>query len=158
MSGGPGKADDVGSRREHSDSRSAGLPGAFTPSQVCRSGGLIAPETAFAEAREWLPGILERRHLPVAPALATLDLIAGLVQKIEFDAYSQREDVARQRMDQRVRTIGPSWRQLWCSIARSGRRTPTSSGAEWQRGLRTEWSCISRRLAPAGSFDDASAL
>lgn len=60
-----------------------------------------APDTAFAEAREWLPNILERRHMPVAPALATLDLISGLVQAIECDVYSQYEALARQRIESR---------------------------------------------------------
>ena len=27
----------------------------------------LAPDTAYAEAREWLPNILERRHVAVAP-------------------------------------------------------------------------------------------
>jgi PIN domain len=29
----------------------------------------LAPDTAFEEAREWLPGILERRQVPIAPAM-----------------------------------------------------------------------------------------
>jgi hypothetical protein len=35
----------------------------------------LAPDTAFEEARERLPEILERRRLPVAPALAILNLL-----------------------------------------------------------------------------------
>jgi predicted nucleic acid-binding protein len=61
----------------------------------------LAPDTAFAEAREWLPSVLERRNMPVAPALATLDLISGLVQTIECEVYSQYEALARQRLDRR---------------------------------------------------------
>ncbi len=61
----------------------------------------IAPDTAFQEAREWLPEIMDRRQMPVAPALAALDLIAGLVPSIECDIYSQHEAVARQRIDKR---------------------------------------------------------
>lgn len=34
----------------------------------------VAPDTAFGEAREKLPEILERRKTPVAPAMAALDL------------------------------------------------------------------------------------
>ncbi len=41
---------------------------------------LLASGTAFQEAREKLPGILERRKLPVFPAIAALDLAAVLVQ------------------------------------------------------------------------------
>jgi predicted nucleic acid-binding protein len=61
----------------------------------------VAPDTAFQEAREWLPKILERRQLPPAPALAALGLIADLVQEIERDLYAQYEAVARQRIDLR---------------------------------------------------------
>ena len=61
----------------------------------------LAPDTAFAEAREWLPEILERRQLPVAPAIAALDLIARLVRTIECEVYSPYEAVARERMDRR---------------------------------------------------------
>ncbi|MCL4853891.1 MAG: hypothetical protein KJZ78_21235 [Bryobacteraceae bacterium] len=61
----------------------------------------LAPDTAFQEAREWLPEVLERRQLPVSPALAALDLISGLVQLVESDLYSQHEAVARQRIDKR---------------------------------------------------------
>ena len=39
----------------------------------------LAPDTAFEEARERLPEILDRRKVPVAPALAILWLLAGLV-------------------------------------------------------------------------------
>ena len=61
----------------------------------------VAPETAFQEAREWLPEILERRRLPATPALAALDLIAGFVQRLECEVYAQYEAVARQRIDKR---------------------------------------------------------
>ncbi len=61
----------------------------------------LAPDTAFEEACEWLPEVLGRRQLPAAPALEALDLIAGLVQRIECEVYSQYEAVARQRIDQR---------------------------------------------------------
>ena len=61
----------------------------------------VAPDTTFQEARDWLPEILERRQLPVTPALAALDLIAGLVQRIECEVYSQYEAVARQRIGKR---------------------------------------------------------
>jgi predicted nucleic acid-binding protein len=61
----------------------------------------LAPDTAFQEARERLPQILERRKVPVAPALATLDLVGGLVQTVEIETYSQFESIARERIDRR---------------------------------------------------------
>jgi predicted nucleic acid-binding protein len=61
----------------------------------------LAPDTAFQEARKRLPEILERRQVPAAPAIAVLDLIAGLVQRIESEVYSRYEAVARRRIDKR---------------------------------------------------------
>ena len=61
----------------------------------------LAPDTAFQEAREHLPQILERRNVPLAPALAVLELVAMLVQTIEIEAYSRFESVARERIGRR---------------------------------------------------------
>jgi predicted nucleic acid-binding protein len=60
-----------------------------------------APDNAFQEAREHLPKILERRRVPLAPALAMLDLVATLVQTLEIEAYSRFESVARERTGRR---------------------------------------------------------
>jgi predicted nucleic acid-binding protein len=46
-----------------------------------------------------VPG--ERRQVPVAPAIAALDLIADLVQTIESEVYARHEAVARQRIHER---------------------------------------------------------
>jgi predicted nucleic acid-binding protein len=61
----------------------------------------LAPDTAFQEAREHLPQILERRNVPLAPAFAVLELVATLVQIIEIETYSRFESVARERIGQR---------------------------------------------------------
>ena len=61
----------------------------------------LAPDTAFQEAREHIPMILERRRVPVVPALATLDVVAELVQTVESETYMRFEAVARQRIDRR---------------------------------------------------------
>ena len=61
----------------------------------------MAPDVAFQEAREYLPGILERRQIPAAPAMATLALLAELVQTVEVEMYSSFETIARQRIDRR---------------------------------------------------------
>ncbi|HEY3840326.1 MAG TPA: PIN domain-containing protein [Bryobacteraceae bacterium] len=64
---------------------------------------LAAPDTAFAEARGKLPGILLRRRdmIPTASALATLDALAKLVLPIEFETYGKLEMPARQRIERR---------------------------------------------------------
>lgn len=61
----------------------------------------MAPDVAFQEAREHLPGILETRKIAAAPAMATLDLLTGLVQTVEAETYSAYESVARERIDKR---------------------------------------------------------
>ena len=61
----------------------------------------LAPDTAFQEARQQLPGVLERRRVPVAPAMATLDSLGNLVQTVEFETYACFESLARQRLARR---------------------------------------------------------
>jgi len=61
----------------------------------------FAADSAFREAREHLPVILGRRKVPVAPAITALDLVAGLVQALEREAYVPFEAVARQRIASR---------------------------------------------------------
>lgn len=61
----------------------------------------LAPDIAFQEAREHLPGILERRKVPVAPAMAILEALAELVQTVESETYTCFEALARQRIGRR---------------------------------------------------------
>ncbi len=61
----------------------------------------LAPDTAFQEAREHLPQILERRNVPLAPAFAVLELVTTLVQTLEIEAHSRFESVARERIGRR---------------------------------------------------------
>ena len=61
----------------------------------------VAPDAAFQEARENLPGILQRRKMPSAPAMAILDSLGSLVQTAEFEMYARRETLARQRLARR---------------------------------------------------------
>jgi hypothetical protein len=103
----------------------------------------LAPDTAFEEAREHLPEILERRQVPVAPAMITLDLVAGLVQAVEAETYQPFEDRVS-GLPGATRTIGPSSPRRSRSTARFGPKTPTSSGAAWRLGLRTGLDCTWR--------------
>jgi predicted nucleic acid-binding protein len=61
----------------------------------------MAPDVAFAEAREHLPGILAGRNIPVEPAMAMLELVARLVQRVEAETYASFEAVARERIGKR---------------------------------------------------------
>lgn len=59
------------------------------------------PDTAFQEARDEILTILEKRKMPVAPALAVLDSLANLVLTVEFDRYGIYDSVARARIARR---------------------------------------------------------
>ena len=61
----------------------------------------LAPDIVFQEAREHLPAILAARGVASAPALEILDLVAGLVQTAESEAYSGYEQIARERIARR---------------------------------------------------------
>ncbi|MCX6613122.1 MAG: PIN domain-containing protein [Acidobacteria bacterium] len=61
----------------------------------------VAPDTAFEEARESLPQILERRKMPVPPAMAMLTQLGKLVQSVEAETYQSFELLARQRISRR---------------------------------------------------------
>lgn len=61
----------------------------------------LSPDSAFNEARESLPAILERRNLPLAPAMALLDQLTTIVQTVEAEAYQNYESVALQRIARR---------------------------------------------------------
>jgi len=59
------------------------------------------PDTAFQEARAHLPRILERRGIPIDPAIASLNSLSDLVQTVEFETYAPFEALARQRIASR---------------------------------------------------------
>ncbi|MBY0506458.1 MAG: hypothetical protein K2X03_21245 [Bryobacteraceae bacterium] len=61
----------------------------------------MAPDVAFEEAREHLPGILAARKIPAVPGMETLDLVARLVQTVEAETYAVFEAIARERIDKR---------------------------------------------------------
>jgi len=61
----------------------------------------IAPEVAFEEAREHLPGILNAHGIAGDHALAALASLMRLVQTVDADAYSSFEAIARERLRRR---------------------------------------------------------
>ena len=61
----------------------------------------LTPDTAFEEAREKLPEILDRRKVPVAPAMAILDQLVDVVQAVDAETYQSFEHLARQRIARR---------------------------------------------------------
>jgi hypothetical protein len=67
--------------------------------------------------------------VPVAPAMAALDLVAGLVQTVECETYTRLEALARQRIDRRDEDDWPLAFGAWIGLARFGPKTPISSAA-----------------------------
>ena len=61
----------------------------------------FAPDTAFAEAREHLPGILLKRGVDPEAALAVLAELAILIGCIDGEIYGPFETAARQRLQKR---------------------------------------------------------
>jgi predicted nucleic acid-binding protein len=61
----------------------------------------MAPDIAFQEAREHLPGILEARKIAMGPAMDTLELVARMVQTVGSETYASLESIARERIDKR---------------------------------------------------------
>ena len=56
----------------------------------------FAPDVAFSDAREHLPGILEKLKIPDPLAMATLGALGELIQTVEPDTYATFESTARQ--------------------------------------------------------------
>jgi predicted nucleic acid-binding protein len=74
----------------------------------------FAPDTAFEEARVELPAILDRRGVPVAPAMAILDQHRELVESVDAERYRDFELPARQRS---ARRDEDDWPVLACALA-----------------------------------------
>ena len=59
---------------------------------------LVAPETAFAEARLRLPEVFVQRRLIAAPFMSYFDDLPNVVRPIGFETYAPFEAIARKRM------------------------------------------------------------
>src|SRR5690349_4361750 len=61
----------------------------------------FAPDTAYAEAREHLPALLEKRGVNGSAALASLDALEAVVCPIEAELYQPLEQQALARIGER---------------------------------------------------------
>src|SRR5579862_7394834 len=61
----------------------------------------FAPDTAFAEAREHLPEILQKRGIHPEVALTVLDELSVLIGCIDVEIYGPFETAARRRLQKR---------------------------------------------------------
>ncbi len=73
----------------------------------------FAPDTAYAEAREHLPALLEKRGVSGGAALATLDALEALVQPIEAEWYQPLKAQALARIAERD---ADDWPALACAL------------------------------------------
>jgi predicted nucleic acid-binding protein len=76
----------------------------------------FAPDAAYADARKYLPALLEKRGIPTAPALAVLDAVAAVVQEVPLMSYQHWQTTALQRIATRDAN---DWPILACALALS---------------------------------------
>lgn len=61
----------------------------------------FAPDTAFREAREHLPKLLEKRGINPEVAIPVLDELSALIGCVDDEIYGPFETAARQRLQRR---------------------------------------------------------
>ena len=72
----------------------------------------FAPDAAFVEARQYLPGLLEKRGVSGAAALATLDALEAVVRPLDA-LYQPLEQAALARIGERD---ADDWPALACAL------------------------------------------
>jgi predicted nucleic acid-binding protein len=73
----------------------------------------FAPDGAYAEAREHLPALLEKRFVSGAAALATLDALEAVVRPIAAELYQPLKQQALARISERD---PEDWPALACAL------------------------------------------
>lgn len=73
----------------------------------------FAPDVAYADARKYLPALLEKRGVNSAAAMAVLDNLESFVQPIEFELYAALQQQALQRIAIRD---ADDWSVLACAM------------------------------------------
>jgi predicted nucleic acid-binding protein len=74
----------------------------------------FAPDVAYADARKYLPALLEKRGINSAAAMAVLDSLESLVRPLERDFYASLQHQALQRIAMRD---ADDWPILACAMA-----------------------------------------
>ena len=73
----------------------------------------FAPDTAYAEAREHLPVLLEKRGVDGDAALAVLDALESVVRVVDAEVYGERKRDALARIADRD---PDDWQALACAL------------------------------------------
>lgn len=73
----------------------------------------FAPDIAYADARKYLPALLEKRSVKSEPAMAVLDALESIVWPLELGAYEGFKTQALQRIAMRD---ADDWPVLACAM------------------------------------------
>ena len=73
----------------------------------------FAPDVAYADARKYLPALLEKRGVNSAAASTVLDTLESMVRPLEFDLYAGLQHQALQRIAMRD---ADDWPVLACAM------------------------------------------
>ncbi len=74
----------------------------------------FAPDVAYADARKYLPALLEKRGVDSAVAMRVLDGLEPIVQCMDVDQYASFKQPAMQRI---ARRDADDWPVLACALA-----------------------------------------
>ena len=73
----------------------------------------FAPDVAYADARKYLPSLLEKRGVESAPEMAVLDALESIVRPLELGVYEGLKTQALQRIAIRD---ADDWPVLACAM------------------------------------------
>ena len=73
----------------------------------------FSPDVAYADARKYLPGLLEKRGVKSEPAMAVLDALESMVCPLELGVYEGFKTQALQRIAMRD---ADDWPILACAM------------------------------------------
>jgi predicted nucleic acid-binding protein len=73
----------------------------------------FAPDVAYADARKYLPGLLEKRGVKSEPVMAVLDSLESIVWLLELGVYEDLKTQALQRIAMRD---ADDWPVLACAM------------------------------------------
>jgi len=73
----------------------------------------FAPDVAYADARKYLPSLLEKRGVKSEPAMAVLDALESIVRPLELGVYEGLQTQALQRIAIRD---ADDWPVLACAM------------------------------------------
>lgn len=73
----------------------------------------FSPDVAYADARKYLPSLLEKRGIKSEPAMAVLDALESIVRPLELGVYEGLKTQALQRIA--IRDVD-DWPVLACAM------------------------------------------